>query len=95
MIIAPPLYRRIAWLLLALSVLCAPSGTLAEEISAGESGVEEIYVTVGILDVDSISSAAQSFTINVLVQFRWFDPALAHDGEGNIRRDLSDISAPR
>jgi len=28
-------------------------------------------------------------------QFRWLDPRLAHAGPGAIRRDLSEIHAPR
>ena len=54
-----------------------------------------VYVYVVILDVDAISSADQSFTINYYAQFRWHDPALAHDGPGTIRRALTDIVAPR
>ena len=60
-----------------------------------QQGPKTVYVSVGILDIDSISSADQSFTINVFVQFRWQDPKLAHDGQGAVRRDLSEISAPR
>jgi hypothetical protein len=56
---------------------------------------QPVYVSVGMLDVDAISSADQSFTINIYIQFRWLDPALAHDGDGPIRKSLSDISAPR
>jgi hypothetical protein len=62
---------------------------------SAENPVEEVYVSLALLDVDAISSADQSFTVNILVQFRWFDPALAHDGESNIRRNLQEIAAPR
>jgi gamma-aminobutyric acid receptor subunit beta len=65
--------------------------------AAGEESNYEgpVYVSVVILDVDSISSANQSFTINYYAQFRWTDPELAHPGPGLIRRDLSEIPAPR
>ena len=56
---------------------------------------QTVYVNVGMLDIDAISSADQSFTINIYIQFRWQDPALAHDGDGPIRKSLTDISAPR
>ncbi len=70
----------------------------AAPLRAAEAPADEpqrIYVAVGVLDVDSISSAGQSFTLNLFVQFRWLDPALAHGGDGPIRRDLADINAPR
>ncbi|KAA1189457.1 hypothetical protein F0M18_13935 [Pseudohalioglobus sediminis] len=54
-----------------------------------------VYVAVGVLDVDEISSADQRFTINYFAQFRWVDSRLAHDGPGTIRRDITDITAPR
>ncbi len=57
--------------------------------------VGPVYVSVVILDVDAISSADQSFTINYYAQFRWTDPELAHPGPDSIRRDLNDIVAPR
>ncbi len=77
------------WLAMATLLLALAPGVL----SANEQ--DEIYVTVGVLDVDAIRSADQSFTINVIVQFRWTDPDLAHEGEDNIRRNLNEISAPR
>jgi hypothetical protein len=68
----------------------------AEELVDGpEQKVSTVYLSVGVLDVDSISSAQQSFTLNIYLQFRWLDPALAHSGESTIRRNLNEISAPR
>ncbi len=49
----------------------------SEENEAEVTG--PVYVAVVILDVDSISSADQNFTINYYAQFRWKDPALAHE----------------
>lgn len=77
---------------LCFFALLAPP-TLAFQDGGGE--VQQVYLTVGVLDVDAISSADQSFTLNIFVQFRWRDPELAHDGDGPIRKDLSDINAPR
>ena len=77
---------------LALTLLL---GAMAGTPAAATEQDPPIKVSVAVLDVDSISSADQSFTINVLVQFRWHDPMLAHDGPGSIRRNLTEISAPR
>mgnify|MGYP001814000187 FL=1 len=77
-------------LLLTLTI-----GLIATPYAEASESDSPIKVTVAVLDVDSISSADQSFTINVLVQFRWHDPMLAHDGPGHIRRNLTEVSAPR
>jgi hypothetical protein len=66
-----------------------------EVVDAPEQEVSTVYLSVGVLDVDSISSAQQSFTLNIYLQFRWFDPALAHAGDNTIRRNLNEIHAPR
>jgi hypothetical protein len=55
----------------------------------------KVYVAMGILDIDGIDSAVQSFTVNLFIQFRWHDPRLAHDGDSAIRTQLADIHAPR
>ena len=83
----------VAALLLFLPVLHASAQPAELESSAGNP--DRIYVSVGVLDVDAISSASQSFTINIYVQFRWQDPALAHEGPGHLRRNLNEIAAPR
>lgn len=97
-----PAYRLVTrsktlWPLLAAVLLLTTFQSFAAETgSSGQShGPRTVYLSVGILDVDAISSADQSFTINIYLQFRWQDPALAHAGGGPIRRDLADISAPR
>jgi len=76
----------------------APSHAFAEstETSSLEYGSErKIYVAMGVLDIDGIDSALQSFTVNLFVQFRWHDPRLAHDDAFAIRAKLTDIQAPR
>lgn len=77
-----------------LLLLAMNTSALAVEVD-DLSGVERVYGSVAILDIDAISSASQSFTVNYYAQFRWHDPALAHDGPGVIRRKLGDIPAPR
>lgn len=69
--------------------------SLVQAMKEAPEDAQPVYVAVGVLDIDGISSAEQSFTINLYVQFRWHDPELAHDGDGPIREALSDISAPR
>ena len=64
-------------------------------VMAPANAVQQVYVTVGVLDVDAINSADQSFTLNFFAQFRWQDPQLAHDGDSIIRRQLTEIPAPR
>jgi hypothetical protein len=64
-------------------------------VMAPANAVQQVYVTVGVLDVDAINSADQSFTLNIFAQFRWQDPLLAHDGDSIVRRQLTDIPAPR
>jgi hypothetical protein len=74
--------------------------TLAEvgTVCADESGAtrpNEVFVAVGLIDLDAVSSADQSFTVNLALGFRWHDPALAHGGSGHVRRNLNEVSAPR
>jgi len=75
-------------ILLSISITC--------RANEGEAVHQEtVYVTVGVLDIDSIDSAKQNFTVNLYLQFRWFDPGLAHDGANPVRRSLGEIHAPR
>ena len=86
---------RICWhrSLSLLLILLLSKAAVAADVTELEK--KNVYVSVVILDVDDINSAEQSFTINYYAQFRWHDPALAHDGPGTIRRALTDIVAPR
>ncbi|UCB55819.1 MAG: hypothetical protein JSW45_04635 [Thiotrichales bacterium] len=54
-----------------------------------------VYVVAAILDVDKSDSTEQNFALNSYSAYRWTDPRLAHDGPGNILRDISDIWTPR
>lgn len=86
---------RLTILLFCLALLCAVQAAAAEsELQPIEQG-GAVYVSAAVLDVDAINSVEQSFTINLYVQFRWFDPRLAHDGPGSRREKLADIQAPR
>ena len=67
----------------------------SEQVKAETDLPQKIYVAMGVLDIDGIDSASQSFTVNLFVQFRWHDSRLAHDGESAIRAQLTDIHAPR
>lgn len=78
-----------------LTLLLSTFVPLAQASEPQDQEVQLVYITMGVLDIDAISSAQQSFTLNLFVQFRWLDPDLAHDGAGPIRRDLGDINAPR
>jgi hypothetical protein len=55
----------------------------------------EVLLSVFVLDVDDINSAAQKFTANVYVTASWQDPRLAHSGNGRITRSLVDVWSPR
>lgn len=62
---------------------------------AGDGKLSEIQVFGAILDVDKIDSAEQNFTLNFYVMFRWNYHRLAHDQEGSVIRNLSEIWNPR
>jgi hypothetical protein len=61
-----------------------------------ESGPTPVKATVLILDVDSIDSAHQNFSANVVLRLGWKDPRLARNGgEGNAIYDLQEVWHPR
>ena len=95
---AGPHYLGQAWLgalLPILAWLLGNSAPPAQAASTDFSHHQAVYVSIGVLDVDAVSSAEQNFTVNLYVQFRWQDPTLAHSGEFPIRRQLREIAAPR
>lgn len=87
--------RQIALRVLVIGFLCTLASASLQAADRIADEPRKVYVYIGILDIDAISSANQSFTINYYAQFRWRDPALAHPGPGSIRRALTDIVAPR
>ena len=76
-----------------LSIATVGASEFKRPIPEG-GGPTEIHCLIGVLDVDEISDASQNFTINVFTRFRWSDPRLAHGGEGEIKKPLSDVWHP-
>ncbi len=58
-------------------------------------GPTKIFVAMGLLDVDEINSANQSFIANIFIQVRWYDPRLVHSGEGRRVVPLNTIWHPQ
>ncbi|WP_018970289.1 hypothetical protein [Rubritalea marina] len=55
----------------------------------------EVKIAYVVLDIDAVSSADQSFTLNVFFRAQWHDPEEAHDGEKAITKELLDVWHPR
>jgi hypothetical protein len=83
----------VLWLVFVPASLAGDDPAISADAEYGR--IKEVYVTVGALDVDGINSAIQSFTLNLYAQFRWHDPTLAHGGEVSVRKNLTEIDAPR
>jgi len=60
-----------------------------------DGGPTPIYVAMGLLDVDEIDGAAQSFTVNLYLNIRWFDPRLKHSGPGHHVLPLHEVWHPQ
>ncbi|MGB5225546.1 MAG: hypothetical protein WBN49_10250, partial [Arenicellales bacterium] len=88
-----PVSRWAIGLLLLLFMISSQAATSRPD--AGDGKPTEIQVFGAILDVDKIDSAEQNFTLNFYVMFRWNDHRLAHDQEGSVIRNLSEIWNPR
>lgn len=58
-------------------------------------GATRIYCIMAILDLDQISDAEQSFTVNLFVKCRWMDPREAHSGSGRVIKSLGEVWSPR
>lgn len=59
-----------------------------------DGGPTEVRCVVGVLDVDDISDAHQSFTVNVFTAFRWKDPREAHGEPGSIKKPVGEVWFP-
>lgn len=59
-----------------------------------DGGPTEVRCAVAVLDVDDISDANQSFTVNVFTGFRWKDPREAHSEPGSIKKPISEVWHP-
>jgi hypothetical protein len=55
----------------------------------------EVRVSIGLLDVDGVNGAEQSFEANVAYRASWQDSRLKHDGAGTISRPLGEVWHPR
>ena len=59
------------------------------------SGPTRVAVTAWFADIQRIESAAQAFSVNMVLLMRWRDPALANGSSDTRSFALSDIWAPR
>lgn len=96
----PPGSRLGACLLVAavISWLAFAPGPASGEFVArpgAEEGSTRVWVSVFLVDIDEIDSAAQSFTANLYLEARWRDEALAHEHPGPTTHRLSDVWTPR
>ena len=58
-------------------------------------GPTEVKVSVYIIDMDEVDTAAQSFNANIYLRLSWRDPRLAHGGSDEIVRGLHEVWNPR
>jgi len=58
-------------------------------------GPTKIYVAIGLLDIDEIDSANQSFVANVYFEIRWYDSRLKHSGVGRKVVPMNSIWHPQ
>ncbi len=59
-----------------------------------DKGPTQVFVTVKILDIDSIDSQDQSFQANLFLRATWKDSRLAHDGSGPIGLGMEEAWHP-
>ncbi len=60
-----------------------------------EFGPTKIYVSIGVLDIDEIDSAKQSFVANIFYEIRWYDLRLKHNQKGRNVVPLNSIWHPQ
>ena len=80
---------------LALSLQTVAGSQAIVERPAADEGPTKIYVSMGLMDVDEIDSASQSFEANLFYTLRWHDPRLAHEGPGDRVDGLDTIWHPQ
>ncbi len=87
--------RPFLWCIVPLLLVAALANIgVARADESGAARPDRVFVAVGLMDLDAVSSADQSFTVNLALRFRWRDPALAHDGSGHVRRHLNEKCRP-
>ena len=88
-------YVAIVLLLLGCSLAQIASAAPLVSRPDADKGPTRIYSTVFVKDVDTIDTPNQSFEASVYIEARWRDTRLAHGGEGEVARPLSDVWTPR
>jgi hypothetical protein len=83
--------------LFAISILHAPAAEPPTVIDrpAANAGPTQVAVGIWIVDITSIDSAHQNFTVEMAVALRWKDPRLAHAESGVTHFRLEQIWHPR
>jgi hypothetical protein len=83
------------WLIPALILATAGIAAASEpEHPPDTAEPNTVYVRAFLVDVDDISSVEQNFSASVYLEFRWHDPALAHDGAHAITIPRSHAAYP-
>ena len=81
---------------LLLLILPMSQSALANITRPGEQGQPtKVYVSIFVMDLDTVDTAEQNFIANVYFIYRWHDPGLVHEGPGTIIRPLSEVWHPR
>jgi len=86
-------YLSIFLLLLLITPSLHAAKTNERPVPVG-GGPTNIYCVMAILDLDQISDAEQSFTVNLFVRCSWNDPREAHGENGVIIRELREVWTP-
>jgi len=55
----------------------------------------EVELSIYVIDIDDVDSAAQNFSGSVYYEARWHSPALRHEGPGPLTRETTDVWTPR
>ena len=85
--------NNIFFILLILTISQSASANITRPHVDGKP--TKVYVSIYILDLDSVDTANQSFTANIYFIYKWHDPRLAHKDPGLIIRPLDDVWNPR
>src|SRR4051812_16489396 len=93
--------RRTKFLLLAgflaasIQVAHSSEAPILIERPNADSGPTQVSVQIWFVDINSIDSAQQSFTADIVIVLRWKDARLAHTGGGLTHYALDQIWNPR
>ena len=88
--------RVLILIVLLLGTLASPAIAAVNAIRPfPEKGPTEVTVSIFVLDIDEVNTAAQNFDANVYFKAAWRDPRLAHEGTSKITRSLHEVWNPR